>query len=463
MQFPLPGTYEETLAELNKIDRRTSDRGAIRSQDIEHRAALASHLKNLTRDAGRPTVRSTRDDRPSTVLRSDDITRRRPDELRATLLAQMDRILPHLSDTAKERYTAELRSDDLASANHTARYIAACGPENYRSAFMRKMSTRDLNNTGPNYTPNEAQAIARYREIMAYELRAAGEGGTFGLAVPPDVNATILETAAEQAQLSGLVRIVTTSSDTWQGIAGAAPSFSFQAEAAAVADDTPTFAQAGPISVYTARSYIPASRELEQDFGSDGLLAELTTAFGRGLADTMANKLAQGSGSGEPEGIFTAMSATTTSPAHVTVTTAGSVGYLDIRKAWAAVPTRFKPNATWVMHEDTLNKVRNENSAGSQVDVVTDRQGTTIMGRPVITSDYAPDFTGTTSGSESFCVVGDLQAAYTLVVRSPLLIERVDPRETSTGLPTFQAGFFATARLGGTVTVPTALRLLSNT
>ena len=143
---------------------------------------------------------------------------------------------------------------------------------------------------------------------MAYELRAAGEGGTFGLAVPPDVNATILETAAEQAQLSGLVRIVTAIfSDTWQGIAGAAPSFSFQAEAAAVADDTPTFAQAGPISVYTAWSYIPALRELEQDFGSDGLLAELTTAFGRGLADTMANKLAQGSGGGEPEGIFTAM------------------------------------------------------------------------------------------------------------------------------------------------------------
>ena len=88
----------------------------------------------------------------------------------------------------------------------------------------------------------------------------------------------------------------------------------------------------------------------------------------------------------------------------------------------------IQANTTWVMHEDTLNKVRNENSAGSQVDVVTDRQGTTIMGRPVITSDYAPDFTGTTSGSESFCVVGDLQAAYTLVVRSPLLIERVDPR-----------------------------------
>jgi len=232
-----------------------------------------------------------------------------------------------------------------------------------------------------------------------------------------------------------------------------------QAEDAAVADDSQTYAQSA-INVYTARSYIPASRELEQDFGSDGWLAEITQAFGRGLADTCANVLAAGSGSGQPEGIFTQMAATTTSPSHVTVTTAG-ISAVDVRKVFAALPTRFKSNATWVMHEDVLNQIRNLDGAAAQVDLHSGPNGVTLMSRPVVTTDYAPDFTGTT-GSENFLVVGDLRQAYTLVVRSPLIVERVDPYDVSTGLPTFQAGFFATARLGGAVSVPNGLRLLSN-
>ena len=117
----------------------------------------------------------------------------------------------------------------------------------------------------------------------------------------------ILESGnVETAQIAGAATVVQTDSDVWKGISGQAPSFSFQSEASAVADDTPTFAQPA-ITVYTARSFIPVSIELDQDYPQ--IVENLTAAFSRGWADTVANVSAQGSGSGEPTGLFTAMAA----------------------------------------------------------------------------------------------------------------------------------------------------------
>ena len=125
-------------------------------------------------------------------------------------------------------------------------------------------------------------------------------------------------------------------------------------------------------------------------------MSEITSTLNRGYVDLMSQKTAVGAGTTEPTGLFTAMVATTTSPSHVTVTTLGALGAVDVRKAWAALPERFRPSATWCMHQDVLNQIRNADGAAAQVDLVVDRQGTSLMGRPVITSSYFPDFTGTT-------------------------------------------------------------------
>jgi HK97 family phage major capsid protein len=112
------------------------------------------------------------------------------------------------------------------------------------------------------------------------------------------------------------------------------------------------------------------------------------------------------------------------------------------------------------MHQDVLSQVRNDAGAASQIDVVVDRQGTMIMGRPVISSSYFPDFVSTT-GSASFLTVGDL-SGFTLANRLGVTVELIPQMRDNSGRPIGERGFMAYARVGANVTVPTSQVLLAN-
>ena len=88
--------------------------------------------------------------------------------------------------------------------------------------------------------------------------------------------------------------------------------------------------------------------------------------------------------------------------------------------------------------------------------------GTSVLtGRPVVVTDYAPAFTGTT-GSENFAVIGDF-SRFVVVQRAGLSVELVptifDP---TTARPTGERAWFATARYGLGVSDANGFRLLSN-
>ena len=234
--------------------------------------------------------------------------------------------------------------------------------------------------------------------------------------------------------------------------------WAFSSEGSAIADDAPVLAQP-LVPINSAKAFVPASIELSQDYPD--WMSEISKVLTRGYVDLMAQKTAVGAGTTEPAGLFTAMANTTTNPAHVSVTTVGKIGAVDVRKAWAALPERFRPAATWTMHENVLNQVRNDAGAASQVDLVVNREGTMIMGRPVITSSYFPDFTGTT-GSESFLTVGDL-SGYTVASRLGVTVELIPQMRNTSGIPIGERGYLACARVGGNVTVPTSQVLVSNT
>src|ERR1035438_8171698 len=113
----------------------------------------------------------------------------------------------------------------------------------------------------------------------------------------------------------------------------------YDAEASVVSDDTPTFLQPA-IPVFTSRGFIPYSIEVGQDY--PGFADEMAMLLSQGFVDLVASQSMVGSGSSCPRGVFTACAAVTTNPAHVTVTTLGSVGANDVRNAWAALPERFR-------------------------------------------------------------------------------------------------------------------------
>jgi HK97 family phage major capsid protein len=343
----------------------------------------------------------------------------------------------------------DTRSIDV-DGSHIAKLMLATESDAYRSAFQKGV-------TGDSFFTAEEQAAV-------LEFRAASEGtpsaGGFGIPVLIDPT-IILTSGAVDAPILQLATVKTITTDAWKGVSSAGVTWSYDAEASAVSDDTPTLAQP-VINVFAARGFIPYSIEVGQDY--PGFADEMAMLLSQGFVDLVASQSMVGSGSSSPRGLFTAVAATTTNPAHVTVATAGTIGAVDVRSAWAALPERYRGRATWLMSPTVDAKIRalgnNLNIADFTVDLTKD--GTPVLtGRPVVVSDYATAFSGTT-GAANYAVIGDVSQFF-IVQRAGMTVELVDHLfDQATGRPSGSRGWFAYARHGMDVANANAFRLLSN-
>ena len=207
---------------------------------------------------------------------------------------------------------------------------------------------------------------------------------------------------------------------------------------------------------------IPYSIEVGQDYR--GFAEEMSMVLNQGFINLVASQTMTGSGSASPTGIFTTMTNVTTNPARIVVTTAGALGAVDIRAAWAALPERFRPRASWVMSPSVEAQVRSFGNGLALSDFTVNllADGTSVLtGKPVVVSDYAPAFTGTTGAATYLAVVGDF-SNFLIVQRAGVTVELVNHLfDTSTGHPTGQRGWFAYARQGFDAVAANAFRLIA--
>lgn len=343
------------------------------------------------------------------------------------------------------------RNDNVDGAI-IARRLLTTENEHYRSAFVKGV-TQDK----PAFSPEEVRAIDEYRAAN----EGTGSAGGFGIPVLIDPT-IILTSGAADAPILQISRMVTITTDAWKGVSSSGVTWSYDAEASAVSDDTPTLAQPS-IPVYAARGFIPYSIEVGQDY--PGFADEMSMLLNQGFIDLVASQTMVGSGVSAPKGIFTAMANTTTNPAHILVKTTGALGAVDVRAAWAALPERFRPRATWVMSPGVEAQVRSFGNGLALSDFTVNllADGTSVLtGRPVVVSDYAPSYTATT-GIENYAVVGDF-SNFLIVQRAGMTVELVNHLfDTSTGRPTGQRGWFAYARHGFDVVNSRGFVLIANT
>jgi HK97 family phage major capsid protein len=337
--------------------------------------------------------------------------------------------------------------------DYVARRLLLTETDAYRSAFGKAMASAT-----PAWTPDEARAIANFRQ---FEERAASEGTSTsgGYGVPVLIDPTIILTSQQSLNpFRRISRVIPITTKEWKGVSSNGASWSFDAEATEVSDDTATLAQP-TIAAQTARGFIPYSIEIGEDY--PGFASEMSMLLVEGYDDLLAQKLAVGAGSGsnEPLGIVTALDADTN--VEVVVTTDGSLGAVDITKVWKALPDRAKGNATWVMGAGT----------GSDVAAFGDAYGTRsvdltgslekLRNRPVEYASYVPDFSGST-GAANLIVVGDFRK-FAIVERVGMNVELIPHLfGTTNNRPTGQRGWFAYARVGSGVTDIRAFRLLQN-
>lgn len=341
-------------------------------------------------------------------------------------------------------------SNRNVDADWLARMTVLTETAEYRSAFMQVMT-----NPHPVLTDREATALRAVSELRAM---AIGTDDTGGFGVPVLIDPTIVLTAQQSLNpFLAISRVETITTDRWKGITSAGSTWSWDAEAAEVSDDSPSLQQP-EIKAHAARGFIPFSIEVEQDYPR--FADEMTRLLSEGYQELTAQAFATGTGSGQPTGIFTALQGNTN--VEVIVTTDGAFGKPDISKTWAALPDRAKGNATWLMSEDVKEEIRNfdgDDYAGRTVNLTgADFQ---IRERPVAASGFAPAFTATT-GAANILVVGDF-TKYLIAQRAGMTLEFVPHLfGTTNNRPTGQRGWFAWARVGADSIDDKAFRILKN-
>lgn len=246
----------------------------------------------------------------------------------------------------------------------------------------------------------------------------------------------------------------------WKGVSSAGVSWSFDTESSAVSDDSPTLAQP-TVTVHMARGFLPYSLEIGQDYPS--FAEEMATLLAAGYDELLVDKFTRGSGSGEPNGILTALSANTN--VRVKVQTAGSIGALDPYSVWKALPQKYRRRASWLMNVGVNNAFRQLGTANvyhASTVTLPEAWADALFNRGVYESPYMPDTTTSTSATDGYAIVGDF-ANYVVARRGGMSVELIPHLvDVTNNRPTGQRGWFAWARIGGGTSADVAFRLLVN-
>lgn len=162
----------------------------------------------------------------------------------------------------------------------------------------------------------------------------------------------ILTNAGSVNPVRRLARNVTTTGDSWSGITSAGSSASWDAEAAQVSADDPTFAQP-TIPVHKGACYIQASFEVAADASIGNVLGPI---FADARDQLEATAFTLGTGTGQPLGIITAIVA---AGGGSVLTSAGSaLSVADVTANQNSLSPRFRARAVWMANLSIINQGR---------------------------------------------------------------------------------------------------------
>jgi HK97 family phage major capsid protein len=342
----------------------------------------------------------------------------------------------------------------VRSAKHTdlARRILVTENDAYRSAFFKLMTMAQ-----PILDEDETRAMLVYQE---YRAQSEGTTTAGGFAIPVFIDPSVILTDQETDNpFLNIARTVDITTNAWKGISAAGVVWSFDAEGAAVSDDSISIAQP-TVTSFTARGFIPYSIEVGEDW--PGFQEEMGRLLGEGYDELLLVKFTNGNGTTEPRGLLTALDANTN--VEVVSTTDATFGAADVDKVWKALPQKYRRNASWMGSVDINDRVRafgNGNNYGQQSVDLRAPNVDFIKGTPSYENAYFPDFTGTT-GAENRLVVGDFRN-YVVARRRGMNVEFVPQLfDVTNNRPTGQRGWFAHARIGGNSVNDLGFRLLQN-
>ncbi|MCX5584277.1 phage major capsid protein [Streptomyces erythrochromogenes] len=364
-------------------------------------------------------------------------------ELRARSLSAIER-MGGANDAVRQAATNIVERWDDGDSRLAKLCLATSSPE-----YMRAWS-KCAAGKGHMITPDEQRALERAMSLTD----SAG-----GYLVPFQLDPTVIITANGSTNpLRQAARKVVATGDVWNGVSSGAVSWSWDAEATEVSDDTTTFAQP-TVPVHKAQGFVPISIEALEDEANVTQEVARLLAFGKDTLESAA--FITGSGSGQPTGLVTALAGGSSEVAPTTVETFAAA---DVYKMDNALPARYRANASWVANRAIYNLIRQfDTSGGSQM---WERIGADVppmlVGRPALEAeDMDGTFSAAATANNYILAYGDL-SNYVIADRVGMTVEFI-PHLFATGnnRPSGQRGWYAYYRVGADVVNDGGIRLLN--
>lgn len=351
-----------------------------------------------------------------------------------------------------------MKTGPTTSQTWTQRYAVAAGNPAYERAFMKKLA--DPDNGQLLWTAEESEAwraaAAVQAEQRAMSLTDSAGGYLAPLIVDPAVQ---LSSAGSINPLRQISRVVQTISDSWNGVTSAGVTAEWIAEAAEVADASPTLASPS-IPVYKADAFVPFSFEIEGD--ATNFMQELGKLLMDGAEQLTATAYTTGSGSGQPTGVITSLVASSGTVGLVAPGTPETLAASDVYSVQNALPPRFQPNASWTAALPIINILRQfETGSGALKFPGLQATPPTLLGRTMYENSNMDGTINAAASENNYPLLYGDFGQFVIVDRIGSTIELIPHMFGANRRPTGQRGALLWFRTGSNVVVPQAFRLLS--
>lgn len=361
----------------------------------------------------------------------------------------------YLPDYAAEKATALVeRNGRPEEKTLAARWVVTAGDEAYRSAFCKLLAD-----------PVRGHLLWTAQELAAYQAAAGVQAelsramsntdANGGFMVPLTLDPAIMLTSAGSINpLRRISRVVQTATDQWQGVTSAGATAEWKAEAAEAADASPTLAPA-PIPVHFGDAFVPYSFEVGMD--ARDFVNELRTVLVDAADQLQATAYTTGSGSGQPTGIITALTGTSS-----IVASAGADAFAkgDVYAVQNALPPRFSPRAQWCANIATINLMSQmETTAGARL--FPELSDGRLLNKPI---NELSNMDGVINATQEnyMLLYGDFRN-FVIVDRIGTTLELIPNLVGANRRPTGQRGALLWFRTGSDSVVDNAFRLLNVT
>lgn len=360
-----------------------------------------------------------------------------------------------LPDHAAENATRLIDEGSLIERTMASQWATAAGDPAYARAFAKIAADPERGHLLWDADEQRSyQAVAQVKaNLRGMSLTDNAGGYMVPLVLDPSI---MISNSGTTNSVIDVARVVSTVSESWQGVTSAGVTAEWKAEAVEAADGTPTLASV-PVPVHFGSAYVPYSYEIGDDV--PGFVGELQKVLLDAAVNLAATAYTTGTGSGQPKGFIKALDG---SASEVAPTTPETFAAADIYKLIEALPPRFRRNASWQANLSVLNLIdafETTNGAKKFPDVFGSPPR--LAGKPVVENSDMDGVWDTGATADNFVLaVGDFNE-FIIASRIGATMDFIPHVFGANGRPTGERGAHLWFRTGSDVSMVNAFRLLN--